>query len=98
MKKVGVCVNCGRTVYTNDLDLCKRCYNLVGVELEKKKEAEEGPEEEETGPSMEELGLAPAEGEAKEEEAPEEKEEEKPAEEEKKEEAPAEEKKEEKKE
>jgi hypothetical protein len=92
MKKVGVCTNCGRNCYTNDLDLCKRCYNLVGVEAAKEHEKEVGPEEEEEGPSMEELGLAPekAEGEEKEEESKEEeKEEEKPAEE-KKEEKPEE--------
>ncbi len=31
MKKVSKCNECGRTLYTNDLDLCKRCFNKVGV-------------------------------------------------------------------
>jgi hypothetical protein len=25
MKKIGSCLSCGREVYTNDLNLCKRC-------------------------------------------------------------------------
>jgi NMD protein affecting ribosome stability and mRNA decay len=33
MKKVGTCLNCGREVYTNDIDLCKKCYNEVGVDF-----------------------------------------------------------------
>ena len=57
MKKVGVCQNCGRNIYTNDLDLCKRCNNLVGVEAAKEHEAEVGPEEEEKMPSLEGLDL-----------------------------------------
>ena len=55
MKKVGSCQNCGRNVYTNDIDLCKRCHNEVGLEFLKTEDIIEEPEEE--GPSMEELGL-----------------------------------------
>ncbi|MBD3249639.1 hypothetical protein GF336_06355 [Candidatus Woesearchaeota archaeon] len=32
MKKVGKCNECERTLYTNDFELCKRCFNEVGVE------------------------------------------------------------------
>ena len=58
MKKVGLCQNCGRSVYTNDIDLCKRCYNEVGLKFLNIQEAEEGPEEEETPVNLEELGIA----------------------------------------
>ena len=54
-KKVSLCQECGRTVYTNDIDLCKRCYNEVGLDiLDQQEEIEELPEEE---PSMEDLGI-----------------------------------------
>ena len=54
-----MCLNCGRSIYTNDIDLCKRCYQEVGLEFLGK---EEEVEEVEEGPSMEELGLEPTEG------------------------------------
>lgn len=60
MKKVGGCQSCGRNMYTNDLDLCKRCFNEVGLEFLKTVEVEEVEE----GPSLEELGIeSSAEGE-----------------------------------
>ncbi|MBR9691564.1 hypothetical protein GOV06_02160 [Candidatus Woesearchaeota archaeon] len=58
MKQVGLCQSCGRTVYTNDIDLCKRCHNEVGLEFLKEMDVEEAVEE---GPSMEELGLESSE-------------------------------------
>ena len=58
-KKVGLCQNCGRTVYTNDIDLCKRCYNEVGLEILNKQEVIEEIDEEE--PSMEDLGIEASE-------------------------------------
>jgi len=81
MKEVGVCDHCGRNVYVNSLDLCKRCNLIVGVESRKQAEAEAEPEEEEQPMSMEELGITPEskeegkEEEKKEEEKSEEKEE-----------------------
>jgi len=71
MKKVGLCQSCGRNVYTNDIDLCKRCYNEVGTEFLK---TEDVVEEVEEGPSLEELGIEKApEAEAPAEEVKEEK-------------------------
>ncbi len=71
MKKIGICQNCGRSVYTNDIDLCKRCHQIVGMDVLGEEEIEEEPTE---GPSLEELGLeAPEEGSEVIEEAPEEK-------------------------
>ena len=58
MKKVGSCLNCGRNMYTNNLDLCKRCHQEVGLEFLSK--IEEEPEEEEKGPSLEDLGIEPS--------------------------------------
>ena len=49
MKKIGVCLNCEREVYTNDLDLCKKCNQDVGANFLNKQEIEEEIEEE---PSM----------------------------------------------
>ena len=70
MKKVGICQNCGRNVYTNDIDLCKRCYQIVGMDVLGEEEIEEEPEE---GPSLEELGIeAPEEGSEVVEETPQE--------------------------
>jgi len=34
MKKVGLCDNCGRSMYTNEVNLCKRCNQEVGSEKE----------------------------------------------------------------
>lgn len=54
MKKVSRCVNCERKIYTNDLNLCKKCYRDVGLEFLKQQE----PEEVEEGPaSLAELGI-----------------------------------------
>ena len=53
MKKISVCLNCERELYTNDLDLCKRCHQDVGVKFT----AEPEPAEEEEAPSMEDLGI-----------------------------------------
>ena len=81
-KKVGLCQECGRTVYTNDIDLCKRCYNDVGLEILNKREVVEDVEEEE--PSMEDLGIEEGTEETTEEvqeESPAEEVKEKPAEE-----------------
>jgi len=55
MKNVGICLNCGRRVYTNDIGLCKRCYQEVGLEFLKTEEViEEEPEE---PVALEDLGL-----------------------------------------
>ena len=70
MKKIGVCLNCERELYTNDLDLCKRCYQDVGLEFLKDTEPEEEIEEE--GPHMPE-GLVLEEGSEESEEKAEEK-------------------------
>jgi len=56
MKQVGNCRNCGRNVYVNDIDLCKRCYQEVGLEILEKLDYVDEPEEEK-GPSMDDLGL-----------------------------------------
>ena len=57
MKNVGICQNCGRKVYTNDIDLCKRCYQEVGIEFLNTEEViEEEPEE---PVALEDLGLEP---------------------------------------
>ena len=53
MKKTGICENCGREVYTNKLNLCKRCHQKVGGEFLKQQE----PEEIEEAPSLEDLGI-----------------------------------------
>lgn len=58
MKKTGLCINCGREVYTNDLDLCKRCYQEVGLEFLQQK-SEEAVEE--APKTLEELGLVETE-------------------------------------
>ncbi|MBW2995673.1 hypothetical protein KY332_00060 [Candidatus Woesearchaeota archaeon] len=55
MKQVGLCQNCGREVYVNDIDLCKRCHQEVGIEILNKLDYVDEPEEE--GPDMEALGL-----------------------------------------
>ena len=60
MKKVGACENCGRTMYTNDLELCKKCNNEVGVEFFKNADIEEEVEE---APSLEGLDLGGDSGE-----------------------------------
>jgi len=54
MKKIGACQNCERTVYTNDIELCKKCHSEVGFKFLATADIEEEIEE---GPSMEELGL-----------------------------------------
>ncbi len=41
MKKVGVCANCEREMYTNELDLCKKCNHEVGMEFLRQQESEE---------------------------------------------------------
>ena len=33
MKKIGSCLNCGREVYTNELNLCKRCHKEADLEF-----------------------------------------------------------------
>ena len=33
MKKIGACLSCGREVYTNDLNLCKRCHKDADAEF-----------------------------------------------------------------
>ena len=48
-------MNCEREVYTNDLNLCKRCDKEVGLEFFQKLEAEEVLEEEKV--NIEDLGL-----------------------------------------
>lgn len=55
MKKISVCVNCERELYTNNLDLCKRCHQEVGFEFLKKQEPEEVIEDEPV--SIEDLGI-----------------------------------------
>jgi len=55
MKNVGLCTNCGRNIYTNEINLCKRCYQDVGLEFLKQQEPEEEVEEETK--SLEELGI-----------------------------------------
>jgi hypothetical protein len=32
MKKIGACLNCGREMYTNDYNLCKRCHRVVDLD------------------------------------------------------------------
>ncbi|MBD3354681.1 hypothetical protein GF361_01700 [Candidatus Woesearchaeota archaeon] len=56
MKQVGNCQNCGRSVYVNDIDLCKRCNQEVGLEILEKLDYVDEPKEDE-GPSLEDLGL-----------------------------------------
>ena len=41
MKKISRCENCEREVYTNYLNLCKRCHQDVGLDFLKKFEAEQ---------------------------------------------------------
>lgn len=48
MKKVGLCQNCKRVIYTNDIDLCKRCNTVVGAEVLNQINEEIGDIEEET--------------------------------------------------
>ena len=69
MKKVSRCQECGRKIYTNDIELCKRCHQEVGLQFLREEEVFEEPEEE--GPSLEDLDLgteetAPEEGPAEE--------------------------------
>ena len=64
MKKVGRCQNCGREVYTNDINLCKRCYQEFGLEF--LKEEAESIIEEETPKNLEELGIKSTEKETEE--------------------------------
>jgi predicted amidophosphoribosyltransferase len=52
-KKVGVCINCNREVYTNDIHLCKRCFNEVGVDFLKESEIFAKPEKETIEPVTE---------------------------------------------
>ena len=47
-KKVGICDNCDRNMYTNDFNLCKRCHQDVGYSYFQNQEA---------GPSLSDLGL-----------------------------------------
>ena len=61
MKKISVCLNCERELYTNDLDLCKKCNQEVGLEILQQQEPEEIEEEEE--PSMPESMVLESEGE-----------------------------------
>jgi len=91
MKKISQCQECGRNVYTNDLNLCKRCHQEVGLDIIKAMAPEDLVEEVEE-PDMAELGLE----ETSEEETPSEEPAEEPKEEPKEEpeEKPAEEKKE----
>ena len=56
MKKVSPCQECGREVYTNDLNLCKRCHQEFGLEIIKAMAPEDLAEETEE-PDMAELGL-----------------------------------------
>lgn len=53
-KKVGLCQECGRTMYTNDMDLCKRCNTEFGAVVAAQQEEEDI---EEDMPAMEELGM-----------------------------------------
>ena len=78
MKKIGQCQECGREVYTNDLNLCKRCHQEVGLDVIKSMAPEDLVEETEE-PDMADLGLEETAEEAPAEEAKE------PAEETKKE-------------
>ena len=64
MKKIGVCLNCGREVYTNDINLCKRCHQEVGLDF-----IQEEVEEIEEEPEIEDLGLEEPTEEVKEEPA-----------------------------
>ena len=52
-KKVGICDNCDRNMYTNNFNLCKRCHQDVGYSYFQNQEVEEV----ETGPSLSDLGL-----------------------------------------
>ena len=52
MKKISVCLNCERELYTNDLDLCKKCNQEVGLEILKQQEPKEIEEEEEPMENM----------------------------------------------
>ena len=63
-KKVGKCLECEREMYTNELDLCKRCFNDVGLEFLKNAEV---VEEVEDMPNMEDLGIEESAPEATEE-------------------------------
>jgi hypothetical protein len=49
MKKVGTCQSCGREVYTNDIDLCKKCNQAVGLEYAGAESAAPSAEENLTG-------------------------------------------------
>jgi len=60
MKKISSCLECGRKVYTNDIDLCKRCHNEVGATYLQEQEVFDEPEEE--GPNLEGLDLGVEEG------------------------------------
>jgi hypothetical protein len=64
MKKISLCVNCGRNIYTNDLNLCKRCHQDVGVDFLRQQEPEEVVEEEPA--SLEDLGIEATEEETEE--------------------------------
>ena len=33
MKKIGTCLSCGREVYTNDMNLCKRCNKETDLDV-----------------------------------------------------------------
>ena len=55
MKKISRCQECGRKIYTNDIELCKRCHQEVGVEMLREQEVFEEPEEE--GHSLEDLDI-----------------------------------------
>jgi len=46
MKNVGICLNCGRSVYINEINLCKRCAQEVGAEFLKKADIAEEEQEE----------------------------------------------------
>lgn len=52
MKKIGVCMECGREMYTNDINLCKRCFKEVGTEFIKEQEPEELLEQPEISESL----------------------------------------------
>jgi hypothetical protein len=41
MKKVSRCENCARMLYTNQYNLCKRCWQEIGIDFLNNIEAEE---------------------------------------------------------
>lgn len=67
MKNVGVCQECGRNVYTNEIELCKRCHKRYGAKYSKEAGLFE-EEEKESGPGVEDLDLGEDEGTEPEEE------------------------------